>query len=361
MADLSNHITYINLGAGIMILWMILSHAIGSHFYVECIEYSHILDIPTKAHCYINKNGTISPMPAIVYFPYLHFFMPWFFYKSGQFFKKRDYCTLIKKDIRKLLLPFFVWSIIGYLFYLILCYFDGDLSFRNIGYRVLKTFWLEGFVQLNRPLWFLYSFFMVRLIANILLPEKHILNKFIYVYMAILLGTLYGITYLSYLYKNPLIPQWVANISAGLAFYILGYFLHEHETKWCFFMPCLIIYLLCCILGFPIVVMKTNTLYQGDYLLNMPVCLASIVVFNVLCRLLIKLLPHIVIKPFEIIAKYAFIIYVSHGIIDIFITLCIIKLGLINLMPYTLWIILGAFALILPVLCLIYKKNFNIR
>ena len=44
----------------------------------------------------------------------LSFFMPWFFFKSGLFFRPCNFTSLIKKDFRRLLIPFVVFSTIGW-------------------------------------------------------------------------------------------------------------------------------------------------------------------------------------------------------------------------------------------------------
>ena len=64
-------IQYIDIVAGILILWMIIQHAL---FHAWAIDPN-----------YSYSRGWNPNM----WFPYLHFFMPWFFYKSGAFFHKR--------------------------------------------------------------------------------------------------------------------------------------------------------------------------------------------------------------------------------------------------------------------------------
>ena len=108
---MKERIPYIDLGAGIMILWVLLFHALGKHFALELQGLQNVAgdsSLPDGTHAYIDANGIIRALDARAFFPYLHFFMPWFFYKSGQFFKKRDAKELIEKDTRKLLYPFII-------------------------------------------------------------------------------------------------------------------------------------------------------------------------------------------------------------------------------------------------------------
>lgn len=43
-----------------------------------------------------------------------YFFMPWFFFKSGWFFKERKTSELIVKDFKRLLVPYFFWGAVGW-------------------------------------------------------------------------------------------------------------------------------------------------------------------------------------------------------------------------------------------------------
>lgn len=354
----SNRIPYIDLGAGIMILWVIILHAISVSLGMEWwgIDRSAITDLsqlPIGIHYYINPSGEIAPIPVMVWFPYLHFVMPWFFYKSGQFFVKRNQLDLVRKDSHKLLRQFIIWSAVGYVIFLVFCWMDGTLSWREATYRVMKRLFLEGHVNINIPLWFLFTIIGVRQIANIVLPQKDSKYFWLICFLVILFG--YIVSYAAYRWNHRLLPYWVANGAAGLAFFTMGYSLQKDETKWWLLIPCLLIYLACCIFGFTIVGMRGNTLTQGVYLLDMPTCLAGIVVFNVLCRLIAKHLRHFSL-PLEIVGQFAMIIYVTHGIIYRSIAHLISFYELVSLMPYVFWIIVGAYILFLPLFCYLSTK-----
>ncbi len=135
-------IPFIDFAAGIMILWMIIYHAL-------CYEWGFI------------SRGIEITNPC-VYFPYLSFFMPWFFYKSGQFFEKRPMKESLSKDARKLLLTFVIWSAIGYTFYLLFGTLNHSLTLRSATYSIARGLFLTGKVPINEPLWFLLTLFGVR-------------------------------------------------------------------------------------------------------------------------------------------------------------------------------------------------------
>jgi fucose 4-O-acetylase-like acetyltransferase len=165
----TNNMRYPNVdfASGIMILWMILFHAI--------------------AHVW-----SIYPC---VKFPFLHFFMPWFFYKSGHFFFKSSVKDLWRKDFMKLLKTFAIWSLVGYVFFLFFGYLNNYLTLRGCTYSVLRQFFLRGNVPINSPCWFLLTLFGVRFVANKLLPDKN--DKYAWLRIVGVVTLCYVISYLA--------------------------------------------------------------------------------------------------------------------------------------------------------------------
>ena len=349
-------ISYSDLGAGIMILWMILGHALGVSWNLQLYGLWDVTDLsllPKGVPTYLDDEGKVHNLYPSVVFPFLSFFMPWFFYKSGQFFSHRTIADEWKKDWGKLMRQFLIWSAFGYILYVGFCYIEGNFTLRQLTYRVLKTFILEGNIKLNTPLWFLFTLFGVRQIANILLPKNDSKFYWIQCIAIILLG--YIVSYAAYRYNHRLLPEWVANGSTGLAFFTMGYCLKKYETKWWLLIPGLIVYAACCIYEFPVVSMKSNFLHSGKYLLYMPTCLCGIVVFNMVCRLISKYIPFLS-RPFEYIGIYAMIIYVSHGLLYRPIYNILYDFELTSLMPYSLWIILASYVIFLPLFCVLSDR-----
>ena len=133
---------YIDVIAGIMIFWMILGH---------CSFFSH---------------------QSVPFYSLLSFYMPWFFYKSGMFFASRDSVSLLKKDSKKLLRYYLIYSAIGWLVWSICGIADGSLGFGDCFALTLKTFLYRGCIKGNGALWFLLSFFIVRQFSNFLINKK---------------------------------------------------------------------------------------------------------------------------------------------------------------------------------------------
>lgn len=349
--EISKRYAHIDLAAGIMILWMIIYHALGYTWGFNLRDYWHITDLsmlPEGARAFINEDGKLEAINVLVVYPYLCFFMPWFFYKSGQFFKTRPFDEHLRKDSSKLLLTFIIWSAIGYVFYLVFGTLQHSLTLRGSTYSIVRGLFLTGKVPINEPLWFLLTLFGVRFVANWLLPNKD--NKYRWPIVACIIIAGYIIAYACFCRNHRLLPYWVSNGASGLVFFSLGYALRDYENKWWLIAPCVVVYLTCCFIGFPMVDMLFNRLVAGNYLLWMPVAFCGIITFNVFCRVLCK---HIRIKLLELAGQNAMTIYVTHILILLTCTFIVEYFELANLYPHMLWIILGSYAAFLPLFCMV--------
>lgn len=200
---------YLDIASGIMIIWLLLFHAV----------YPMIGE---------NICGKI---------PYLYFFMPWFFYKSGMMFNPMSGRELIRKDSKKLLKTFLIWSAIGYVCYILWHYFFfKDLTLRLALYRPIRSFILGASIPMNGALWFLPILFCVRQISNYLLKRIHpllIALIFLGLYSLMLVidyqytlqwisGTLWGIIAFTFAYhfKNRINPIRVGKYLVTVAFVV---------------------------------------------------------------------------------------------------------------------------------------------
>lgn len=136
----NQRLKYIDLGAGIMILYMVVGHVL---LFAWGIETSWSQDSISES--------------TRTFFPYLSFFMPYFFYKSGMFFRKKSIPQLLSHDSRKLLLNYAIWGGIGYVLFVIMRLIDGTATLHNCTYSVLRTIFLRGTPSNNEALWFLLT------------------------------------------------------------------------------------------------------------------------------------------------------------------------------------------------------------
>jgi len=328
---------------------MIIYHALCYAWNFDLSDYwgiSNLSHLPKGLHAYVNSDGQIEIINPCILFPYLSFFMPWFFYKSGQFFRKRPWKEQLDKDARKLLRTFVIWSIIGYVMFLAFGVLQHTLTLRSATYSIVRGLFLTGKVPLNEPLWFLLTLFGVRLMANLTLPEKDEKYYIVKILILVLMG--YIIAFLAFRFNHRLLPYWVANGAAGFSFLVLGYGLKEYENKWWLIIPCLMVFIICCFIGFPMVDMMYNKLLAGNYLLWLPVALCGIVTFNTICRFTCK---YISVRPLEIVGQNAMTIYVTHILILLTIQFAITYFEITTLYPYMLWMYLVGYVVFLPLFC----------
>ena len=259
----TKRLSYVDIGAGVMIIWLLYYHALYPMYERE------ILNV----------------------FPWLFYFMPWFFYKSGYFFKPKSLKESIKKDAGKLLKQFAIWSAIGYVVYM-LCHiflFD-DLSLRNAFYTPLRSLFLGGSIPLNSALWFLLTLFVVRQIAIFVTPKCNAL--WLGVIGAIIACILHFVNY-------QFTPFTIYSTAWGLCFFAIGY-----------------------AMDIPEVYKKEDTCAWYSYVLWYPTSIAGCIVYNNVCRWLekaeIKLHTYIhtsLFSPIKWVGRHSMTFYVAHFII----------------------------------------------
>ena len=140
------------------------------------------------------------------YYPLTHllsFFMAWFFFKAGMFYKHTPVSEGLKRSSRRLLVPAVIYSLIGFLLYAILNHFRLDW------YSELRTFFYSGALRGNNPMWFLFSLFLVQMLYNMI---RHLrINPWV-------IPILSGALYITALYGH-VESVFLVNVPLGLFFY----------------------------------------------------------------------------------------------------------------------------------------------
>lgn len=318
-------VAHIDVAAGIMILFMMLGHVCASRF-----EFS----VP----------HVFSYMQRVFFF-----FMPWFFYKSGAFYKLRN-GTNIRGG--KLLKPFAIWSAIGYGVYAISQLLWGNVSMCKLLFiRPLKAILFQNLVLCNEPLWFLLTLYCVINISNVVLKYLHPL---ILSFIGILIG--YGIS----LIHNDYIPDILANTAMGMCFFCFGYWLKNKERNKWFVAVAVTGYLLATLLlHSPFVDMRINQCWIDrtgfDYMLWIPASICGIIVLNAFCKLAVKVYRFPVLQH---IGKHAMTYFVVHY--TVFYAVGYILSKVINVEDGRLlwWITLSVGAVIIMLICetIIWKQ-----
>ena len=311
---------FYDLAGGVLILWIMALHA-------------------------MNNCKVFGEADARVVLPFLAFSMPWFFYKSGLFFKVMPLCEGVVKDVRKLLIPFLKWSLVGYILYLLLLAVEGNFTWRDCVANPLETFAIYGYIPLNVPAWFVLSLFFVRVIARFLI-QWHIPPV-----AAIVIGISIG--FVLHWTGNPL-PFYVPNVAMGVAFFMVGYRFGRYEANKTLLMVSVAGYIAFLLFGPSIVGHHRNILLTGDYLLWPLFAYCGIVTFNNLCRFLDAALSRSAFaqhRPIVFIGQHTLTLLVTHA----FIYFPIMRLSMLT--PWqTVGIIFAGYLLILTPL-LIRKNN----
>ncbi len=280
----SARIGYLDLAAGILMLWVMTFHA-------------------------VNNAKVFGELDARVAIPYLTFSMGWFFYKSGAFFRDGRGMEGIRKDARRLLIPFLKWTAVGYALHLTMMAIDGTFDLEHCLLKPLDTFYIYGYIPIDVPLWFLLSLFVVRFISTWILKWK------IHPLIPVILG--FGIASVFHILNNPRIPYYLSNIPMGLAFFMTGYWLNKYESKKWLLAICAAAYLIFLIGDTPVVGLHRNIHLAGNYYLWPVFCYCGIVFFNNLCKYIIKLTDKcgcIRFRPLSYLGKNSLLLLISHGL-----------------------------------------------
>lgn len=244
---------YLDFTAGLLILYMIFTHV------CQFFGFNH------------NEFYNLTLRIFV-------FFMPWFFFKGGMFVKENvPFENILRNSSKRLLFPYLLWTIIGSFVYYTLNAIDGtfvSLSFSI--YQDLRTIFFESAVAGNRPLWFLLSLFIVRIIFYII-PRKLI-------WMVIITSLVVGY-YLNYKEATG-VPMIFANTINGLAFFLQGMCLKNFQFKKIVFGISLVIFLSLIVLVPTYVDMRANTVSFGYYIFWPMIALCGIITINNINRLL---------------------------------------------------------------------------
>lgn len=259
---MGKRILYLDSAGAILLIYMIIGH---------CCQWSHTFDIYFK------------------YTYWLNFFMPWFFFKAGMFFRNRPVKEEIKKSFRRLIVPYIVFTIVGTTLLWIKQIIEGDLSFNSL-MTPLYTIIKYGAAPGNLALWFLPSLFVVRVLFVFIYRKIGLSYSF---KRKLLWGGVFMILILSYIplsYSKESFgikyPLYFSNISSGLMYYWIGYTLRNYLPQWWHFFILSLIYIVL-MFYFPVCVdMRTGDLIEGNLLLWIPVSVIGILLINSLCKFL---------------------------------------------------------------------------
>jgi len=262
--------------SGILILWMIFQH------------YNACTGLLLKGR----------------YIPLLFCFMAWFFFKAGMFHRIKSSKEIIHTGYRRLIIPYIIFSIIGYLTgYLTLFIKQVDIDIFHYTLSSIKQVVMSGGVDGDKPIWYLISLFVVKVVFNFM--ARHAKPPIIIPIIA------YICAYTLYKF-NIEYPCYLGNICIGIVFYSLGYLLREKQYDKYLFMAVIPIYIYIYIFIPSNVDVRANTCNSGLYGLYYLGSICSIIILNNI----IKNIP-LKFSILENIGRHSMSYYLTHWLIMI--------------------------------------------
>ena len=272
---INNRVEHLDLGCGILIIWMIYGHLLG---------LLNMLDSPFYIY------------PRYV----LGFFMPWFFYKSGMFHKEESGVKSIIRGGAKLKRYYNVWGVIGLIIGLV-CnsgfYHQSIITFfKSEIYSII----INAAPVSNLPLWFLISLFLTRMLS-IIIKKKYILFTILF------------LTIMGFMFSDFRSIHFISSVLSGIVFYNLGRTLKEIQYDRYVLIISIFLLVVLSLFCFTYVGMRENIVVQGNYFLWPIQSIASIVCFNNVTKIINnKYLDSNFCYMLRFVGKYSMWFYVSH-------------------------------------------------
>lgn len=145
---------------------------------------------------------------------FLFFFMPWFFFKSGMFYKVRPIKQQFVKDAKRLLIPYVVFTVFGWLLYLP---FEKEFIVLDDMMLMVKNIAALGGAFCNSPLWFLLVLFLIRQVHNLFQSISQ--HKRLFLWCELIVSFVMAMI-MSLLNIDR--PLWVPNVLLGLSYFAIG-------------------------------------------------------------------------------------------------------------------------------------------
>lgn len=289
--------------------------------------------------------ASVEQLPIIT--NVLFFFMPWFFFKSGMFYKSTDMKSCITKGIQRLMIPYVSFTIIGTITFWIMWWMQGNDDYISYILHPLRTLLHNGAVLGNSPLWFLLTLFVVRIIFNI--TDRYGKAALIPISLVCITGAYllnkYEVN--SYLY--------VANICSGTFFFTCGYLFKDWQHRKWMIATSIIAYILIIVFIPSYFDFRSNSGDNTLYFSWVISSLCGIIVFNGIFRL-------IPIKYYclSYIGRNSMVYFVAHWVVLGWANI-IFRFGLCiddNWTMFTIYVVMNVICL--PLIDMLLSKKWGI-
>lgn len=281
--SMSKRMRHLDIVAGILITYMVYVH-VSQFFDFENVAFSKILQ-----HLF-------------------GFFMPWFFFKGGMFFRDSPLRKIIYGGFKRLMIPYIIWTIIGVLVLSIIRYEHGiAFNFLTCIKGTLGCLALTGSVSGNLPLWFLLTLYLVRLIYKC--SKLCNISAIAFVFVCFFGG-------LACNYYDISCPKYFANTLTASMFFgggdLMKSIQYNYKIKWL----SIILFVLINCFAYTYVGIRNNVVIEGYYLLWPIFSFSGIIFINNIFFNLEKLKNHkiyqFVSKLLAFIGSHSMAIYVVH-------------------------------------------------
>lgn len=320
--DKSRLSSSLNVVNGILVTYMVLMHAQQNAQVTETFFYYY---------------GSIV----------FSFFMTWFYFKSGMFYKEENTKILLKKTMFKYLGPFVFYVIIGELFFFLKeVVMHGSYDISSITKLPLYIIF-KGSTPGNAPLWFLLSIFVVRNVFNYIYC-RITKNKvwLLPIFIVVSLITTYVLADLAF------VPWLLKNILLGLLFYYLGYLFREIQFHNQLFIVSIIVSLLFFLIR-PSLVSFWNceTIYGNSAFWILGSITGNMVINNLIYRLPTRN------SLFAYIGHHSMTLYCLHWIVFNIVGMILYKAEFEGLAYFLLLLLLSIVIFIIYLLCIDVLKS----
>ena len=245
--------------------------------------------------------------PCALLWRLLFCFMPWFYYKSGMFFKSKSLRAVMAGSGKKLLIPYCQYSLFGIFCYWFILFWQKDPNWIHFFLTPIKDIIYTGALGGNAPLWFLPSLCAVHIIFQYLMLHRW-RAWMIMTFSAVASIILYGAKIV--FYGEAIYPYYLFNIIAGTFFYSFGYLLRERQYSKYVILLAIIVYSSILYFNFSSLDFRANDLREGSYLLYLPFALSAIVIINYLAKITLSLKSAPLILQF--VGRNSMLIFAIH-------------------------------------------------
>lgn len=262
----------------------------------------------------------------------LSFFMFWFFYKSGMYYKDRSPKEILLGGGKKLMVPYVVFSLIGHLLQCVKMFMEGDTNWVHYVLSPLKQILLSGSLGGNLPLWFLPSLLAVQLLYTKL--HKLMRDEWMVVLTLVVAFTLHEMRICK--------PLYIGNVSLGLAVFAFGHIMRELQYKRKIFILSGVIYLTLLFMTVGSIDFRANGAGKESYLLPVLFSLCGCIIINNIFRL-----SRWRIGVLKYVGERSMAFYVLHWLVLMLCRICKLSFDLSDSMT-NFWLMAISCCVILP-------------